>query len=229
VTAAADFGIIDTPVVAEACKHFSHIYRHPRGLFLSYPLAERMEQLLENRPNREVDVIVVSDGERILGIGDQGAGGMGIPIGKLSLYTLMGGVEPSRTLPILLDAGTNNQDHLRDPEYIGWRNERIAGDAYWGFVDRFITAVKRCLPDVLLQWEDFAKPHLPFLKNGRTASDSIASDSACNSGTLATKRTLSLVFPKSFLTFKGLPGSVEHPRSSTKERNQCLEMLSKRS
>lgn len=181
--------MIYTPVVAEACKYFSHIYRHPRGLFLSYPLAGRMEQLLENRPNREVDVIVVSDGERILGIGDQGAGGMGIPIGKLSLYTLMGGVEPSHTLPILLDAGTNNPDHLRDPEYIGWRHERIAGDAYWNFVDRFVTAVKRCLPNVLLQWEDFAKPHArPILDKYRdqlcTFNDDIQGTAAVAVGAL---------------------------------------------
>ena len=181
--------MIYTPVVAEACKYFSHIYRHPRGLFFSYPLAGRMDQLLENRPNREVDVIVVSDGERILGIGDQGAGGMGIPIGKLSLYTLMGGVEPSRTLPILLDAGTNNPDHLRDPEYIGWRHERIAGDAYWDFVDRFVTAVKRCLPNVLLQWEDFAKPHArPILDKYRdqlcTFNDDIQGTAAVAVGAL---------------------------------------------
>ena len=181
--------MIYTPVVAEACKYFSHIYRHPRGLFLSYPLAGRMEQLLENRPNREVDVIVVSDGERILGIGDQGAGGMGIPIGKLSLYTLMGGIEPSRTLPILLDVGTNNPGHLRDPEYIGWRHERIVGDDYWDFVDRFVSAVQARLPNVLLQWEDFAKPHArPILDKYRdrlcTFNDDIQGTAAVAVGAL---------------------------------------------
>jgi malate dehydrogenase (oxaloacetate-decarboxylating) len=181
--------MIYTPVVAQACRYFSHIYRHPRGLFLSYPLADRMEQLFKNRPNGEVDVIVVSDGERILGIGDQGADGMGIPIGKLSLYTLMGGIEPSRTLPILLDAGTNNPDHLRDPEYIGWRHERITGQAYWDFVDQFVTAVERSLPNVLLQWEDFAKPHArPILDKYRdrlcTFNDDIQGTAAVVLGAL---------------------------------------------
>lgn len=151
--------MIYNPVVAEGCTHFSHIYRRPRGLFLSYPLAHRLDEMLENRPHKDVDVIVVTDGERILGIGDQGAGGMGIPIGKLSLYTLIGGIEPSRTLPILLDVGTNNEERLHDPEYIGWRHERITGREYFDFVDQFVRAVKRKLPHVLLQWEDFAKPH----------------------------------------------------------------------
>jgi malate dehydrogenase (oxaloacetate-decarboxylating) len=181
--------MIYTPVVAEACRYFSHIYRHPRGLFLSYPLADRMEQLFKNRPNRDVDVIVVSDGERILGIGDQGANGMGIPIGKLSLYSLMGGIEPSRTLPVLLDAGTNNPDHLGDPEYIGWRHERITGQAYWDFVDQFVTAVQRTFPNVLLQWEDFAKPNArPILDKYRdrlcTFNDDIQGTAAVVLGAL---------------------------------------------
>jgi malate dehydrogenase (oxaloacetate-decarboxylating) len=122
--------IIYTPVVAQGCIHFSHIYRRPRGLFLSFPLADKMDEILENRLYHDIDVIVVTDGERILGIGDQGAGGMGIPIGKLSLYTLIGGIDPKRTLPILLDVGTNNQELLQDPEYIGWRHERITGQPY---------------------------------------------------------------------------------------------------
>jgi malate dehydrogenase (oxaloacetate-decarboxylating) len=117
--------IVYTPVVALACEQFSHIYRRPRGLFISYPLRASLPELLRNRPNREVDVIVVTDGERILGIGDQGAGGLGIPIGKLSLYTLIGGIRPERTLPVVLDVGTNNKDRLNDPEYLGWRHERI--------------------------------------------------------------------------------------------------------
>jgi malate dehydrogenase (oxaloacetate-decarboxylating) len=110
-----------TPVVALACQEFSHIYRRPRGLFVSYPLRDSIPVLLRNRPNREIDVIVVTDGQRILGIGDQGAGGMGIPIGKLSLYTLIGGIRPERTLPIVLDVGTGNPERLHDPEYLGWR------------------------------------------------------------------------------------------------------------
>ena len=182
--------MVYTPVVAQACRYFSHIYRHPRGLFLSYPLADRMEQMFKNRPNGDVDVIVVSDGERILGIGDQGAGGMGIPIGKLSLYTLMGGIDPSRTLPVLLDTGTNNPEHLRDPEYIGWRHERITGQAYWDFVDQFVTTVERSLPNVLLQWEDFAKPHArPILDKYRdrlcTFNDDIQGTAAVVVGTLS--------------------------------------------
>jgi malate dehydrogenase (oxaloacetate-decarboxylating) len=151
--------IVYTPVVAEACQEFSHIYRRPRGLIISYPLRDNIRNLLQNRPNKNVSVIVVTDGERILGIGDQGVGGLGIPIGKLSLYTLIGGVPPEQTLPVILDVGTNNEERLTDPEYLGWRQERITGDAYDGFVDRFVQAVKQELPETLLQWEDFATPH----------------------------------------------------------------------
>lgn len=160
--------IVYTPVVAQACEQFSHIYRRPRGMFISYPLRNSIPALLRNRPNPEVDVIVVTDGERILGIGDQGAGGLGIPIGKLSLYTLIGGIHPSRTLPIVLDVGTNNAERLRDPEYLGWRHERVTGQAYFDFVDRFVQAVKQELPDTCLQWEDFATPHArPILQRYR--------------------------------------------------------------
>ena len=148
--------IVYTPVVGQACEQFSHIYRRPRGLFIPYPLRDEIPTILRNRPASEVDVIVVTDGERILGIGDQGVGGIGIPIGKLALYTLIGGIHPCRTLPIVLDVGTNNQERLRDPEYLGWRNERITGPDYYDFVDRFVHAVKRELPDTCLQWEDFA-------------------------------------------------------------------------
>jgi malate dehydrogenase (oxaloacetate-decarboxylating) len=181
--------IIYTPVVAQGCIHFSHIYRRPRGLFLSYPLADMMDEIIENRPYRDVDVIVVTDGERVLGIGDQGAGGMGIPIGKLSLYTLIGGVDPQRTLPILLDVGTNNVDRLNDPEYLGWRHERITGQAYCDFVDKFVSCIKRKLPDVLLQWEDFAKPHArPILDRYRdslcTFNDDIQGTAAVTLGAL---------------------------------------------
>jgi malate dehydrogenase (oxaloacetate-decarboxylating) len=151
--------IVYTPVVAEACQEFSHIYRRPRGLIISYPLRDHIENLLRNRPNKEVSVIVVTDGERILGIGDQGVGGLGIPIGKLSLYTLIGGVPPAQTLPIVLDLGTNNEGRLADPEYLGWRHERITGNEYYDFIDRFVQAVIRELPDTLLQWEDFSKGH----------------------------------------------------------------------
>lgn len=160
--------MVYTPVVAQACQQFSHIYRRPRGLFISYLLRDSIRALLRNRPNAEIDVIVVTDGERILGIGDQGAGGLGIPIGKLSLYTLIGGIRPERTLPIVLDVGTNNAERLNDPEYIGWRHERITGQEYFDFVDQFVQAVKKELPGTCLQWEDFATPHArPILQRYR--------------------------------------------------------------
>ena len=175
--------IVYTPTVALACEQFSHIYRRPRGLFISYPLRDSIPQLLRNRPNKDVDVIVVTDGERILGIGDQGAGGLGIPIGKLSLYTLIGGIRPERTLPIVLDVGTNNAERLNDPEYLGWRHERITGQAYFDFVDQFVQAVKQELPGTCLQWEDFATPHArPILNRYRdqllTFNDDIQGTSA---------------------------------------------------
>jgi malate dehydrogenase (oxaloacetate-decarboxylating) len=160
--------MVYTPVVALACQQFSHIYRRPRGLFLSYPMRDSMSELLRNRPDSEVDVIVVTDGERILGIGDQGAGGLGIPIGKLSLYSLIGGIHPQRTLPIVLDVGTNNTERLNDPEYLGWHHERVTGQAYFDFIDQFVRAVKEELPNVCLQWEDFALPHArPILERYR--------------------------------------------------------------
>jgi malate dehydrogenase (oxaloacetate-decarboxylating) len=160
--------ILYTPVVGDACERFSEIYRRPRGLFLPYPLRDRMEEMLGNYATRKVRAIVVTDGERILGLGDQGAGGMGIPIGKLSLYVACGGIHPGCTLPVLLDAGTNNQERLKDPFYIGWRHERIAGDEYLAFVDRFVEAVHRVWPDVLLQFEDFAFRHAtPLLERYR--------------------------------------------------------------
>ncbi len=179
--------IVYTPVVALACQQFSHIYRRPRGLFISYPLRDRIPELLRNRPNRDVDVIVVTDGERILGIGDQGAGGLGIPIGKLSLYSLIGGIRPQRTLPMVLDVGTNNKERLTDPEYIGWRHERITGQAYFDFVDQFVQAVKQEMPETCLQWEDFATPHArPILQRYRdellTFNDDIQGTAAVTLG-----------------------------------------------
>src|SRR5258705_6517944 len=160
--------LVDTPTVAAAIEQFSHIYRRPRGLFIPYPLRDSIPQLLRNRPNKDVDVIVVTDGERILGIGDQGAGGLGISIGKLSLYTGIGGIHPERTLPIVLDVGTNNKERLKDPEYLGWRHERITGQAYYDFVDQFVQAVKQEFPETCLQWEDFATPHArPILQRYR--------------------------------------------------------------
>lgn len=147
--------IVYTPTVGAACEQFSHIYRRPRGLFISYPLRDRIPEMLANRYGKEIDIIVVTDGGRILGIGDQGVGGLGIPIGKLSLYTLIGGIRPERTLPIVLDVGTNNAERLRDPFYLGWRHERISGQEYFDFVDQFVRAVKSELPNTCVQWEDF--------------------------------------------------------------------------
>jgi malate dehydrogenase (oxaloacetate-decarboxylating) len=182
--------IVYTPTVGLACQQFSHIYRRPRGLFLSYPQRDRLAEVLANRPRGEVAAIVVTDGERILGLGDQGVGGMGIPIGKLSLYTAIGGIHPARTLPIVLDVGTNNRERLDDPEYIGWRNERISGDDYFEFVERFVAAVEQELPGTLLQWEDFATPHArPILERYRdrllTFNDDIQGTAAVVAGAVA--------------------------------------------
>ena len=150
--------IIYTPVVGEACQMFSHIYRQPRGLLISYPERAVMDQAIQwIAQHRSISVIVVTDGERILGLGDQGVGGLGIPIGKLSLYTSCGGIHPEQTLPIVLDVGTNNRERLDDVEYIGWRHERITGKEYDDFVDQFVQSVKRHMPTVLLQFEDFAQ------------------------------------------------------------------------
>jgi malate dehydrogenase (oxaloacetate-decarboxylating) len=149
--------MIYTPTVGAGCQQFSHIYRRPRGLFLSISLKDQLDQILANPRFDNVECIVVTDGERILGLGDQGAGGMGIPIGKLAIYSACGGVDPSTTLPITLDVGTNNADCLVDPMYIGWRHERVRGQEYDDFVEAFVVAVNRRWPNVLLQWEDFHK------------------------------------------------------------------------
>ena len=181
--------IVYTPTVGEACQRFSEIYRRPRGLFVSYADRDCLDEVLGNRPHRDVDVIVVTDGQRILGLGDQGIGGMGIPIGKLSLYTLIGGIDPARTLPIVLDVGTDNVELLDDPQYLGWRHRRIDDDEYHAFIDQFVTAVHKQLPDVLLQWEDFATVHaLPILARYRdkllTFNDDIQGTAAVTLGAL---------------------------------------------
>ncbi len=157
--------IIYTPTVGEACEHFSDIYRRARGLFISYPNRDRIDDMLQNATKQNVKVIVVTDGERILGLGDQGIGGMGIPIGKLSLYTACGGISPAYTLPVVLDVGTNNPQRLNDPLYMGWRHPRISGEEYHAFVEEFIQAVKRRWPNVLLQFEDFAQNNATPLLN----------------------------------------------------------------
>ncbi|QFI38838.1 NAD-dependent malic enzyme [Moritella marina ATCC 15381] len=157
--------IIYTPTVGAACQQFSDIYRRARGLFISYPERENIDDILHNVNKQNVKVIVVTDGERILGLGDQGIGGMGIPIGKLSLYTSCGGISPANCLPIVLDVGTNNEKLLQDPMYMGWRKPRIDQDKYNEFLDLFIDAVKRRWPNVLLQFEDFAQQNaMPLLE-----------------------------------------------------------------
>jgi malate dehydrogenase (oxaloacetate-decarboxylating) len=181
--------LVYTPTVGEGSQRFSEIWRKPRGVFLSFPNRERMADILSDPRFDRVRIVVVSDGERILGLGDQGAGGMGIPIGKLSLYTACAGIHPAETLPVLLDVGTNNQDRLADPLYIGWKHERIRGQDYDDFVETFIAAITRRWPHVLLQWEDFASPNAGrLLERYRdrlcTFNDDIQGTAAVAAGTL---------------------------------------------
>lgn len=147
--------VVYTPTVGEYCQRFSHIFRYPRGLFISYQHAGHVRDVIERAPNKEVDVIVVTDGERILGIGDQGINGMGIPIGKLALYTACAGIDPAKTLPVVLDVGTNREEYLNDPLYLGLRKPRSRGPEYRALVDEFIAEARRRWPNVLIQFEDF--------------------------------------------------------------------------
>ena len=149
--------LIYTPTVGAACQQFSRIYRRHRGLFINFEDRYDIDRILRNATKQNVQVIVVTDGERILGLGDQGVGGMGIPIGKLALYSACGGISPAYTLPITLDLGCNNSEVVDDPMYLGWRHPRITGDQYDEFIDLFVEAVKKRWPNVLLQFEDFAQ------------------------------------------------------------------------
>ncbi|GAB2994584.1 NAD-dependent malic enzyme [Psychrosphaera aestuarii] len=181
--------IIYTPTVGDACEKFSDIYRSNRGLFISYTERDQMDDILRNATKQKVKVIVVTDGERILGLGDQGIGGMGIPIGKLSLYTACGGISPAYTMPITLDVGTNNPKLLNDPMYMGERHERISQYEYDAFVDKFITAAQKRWPGVMIQFEDFAQPNaMPLLKRYRDKvccfNDDIQGTAAVTVGTL---------------------------------------------
>jgi malate dehydrogenase (oxaloacetate-decarboxylating) len=181
--------IVYTPTVGEGCQRFSEIWRKPRGVFLSYPNKHRIREILADPRFDRVRVIVVTDGERILGLGDQGAGGMGISIGKLALYTGCAGIHPDETLPVLLDVGTNNQERLDDPLYVGWRHARVTGADYDAFVEEFVTAVSERWPHVLLQWEDFAGYHAsPLLARYRdrlcTFNDDIQSTAAVAAASL---------------------------------------------
>jgi malate dehydrogenase (oxaloacetate-decarboxylating) len=180
--------IVYTPVVGRACERFGHIFRRPRGLYVSYPHRHNIDRVLAN-VDRDIEVIVATDGERILGLGDQGAGGMGIPIGKLSLYSLCGGIDPAKTLPVLLDVGTDNEERLSDPRYQGWRHTRVRGSDYDDFVEEFVQAVMRRFPAVLLQWEDFASANAePLLARYRnrlcTFNDDIQGTAAVILGTI---------------------------------------------
>jgi len=160
--------IIYTPTVGDACEHFSDIYRSARGIFVPYEERQYMDDILRSVTKDKVKVVVVTDGERVLGLGDQGIGGMGIAIGKLSLYTACGGISPAYTLPVALDVGTNNQKLLDDPMYLGSRHPRISRAEYDAFIDQFIAALDARWPGVLIQFEDFAQPNaMPILQRQR--------------------------------------------------------------
>ncbi len=181
--------VIYTPTVGAACQRYSRIFRRPRGLYLSWPNRDRLDAILADPYFDQVECIVVTDGERILGLGDQGAGGMGIPIGKLAIYSACGGIDPATTLAITLDLGTNNEELLNDPMYIGWRHERIRGEEYDQFIENFVTAVNKRWPNVLLQWEDFHKNNANRLLDRYrdrlcTFNDDIQGTAAVTTGTL---------------------------------------------
>ncbi|MBU3002286.1 NAD-dependent malic enzyme [Paraglaciecola arctica] len=223
--------IIYTPTVGDACEQFSDIYRSSRGLFISYSERHQMDDILRNATKRKVKVIVVTDGERILGLGDQGIGGMGIPIGKLSLYTACGGISPAYTLPVMLDVGTNNEKLLADPMYMGARHKRIGQEEYNEFVDMFIKAIYRRWPEVMLQFEDFAQPNaMPLLERYRDKiccfNDDIQGTAAVAVGTiLAACKSKNVKLSQQKVAFVGA-GSAGCGIAEQIIQQMCLEGIS---
>ncbi|MFT4654149.1 MAG: malate dehydrogenase (oxaloacetate-decarboxylating) [Patiriisocius sp.] len=223
--------IIYTPTVGEACERFSDIYRSSRGLFISYHERHLMGDILRNATKRKVKVIVVTDGERILGLGDQGIGGMGIPIGKLSLYTACGGISPAYTLPVMLDVGTNNQKLLDDPMYMGARHPRIPQEQYNEFLEMFISEVSARWPEAMIQFEDFAQPNaMPLLQNYRHKvccfNDDIQGTAAVTLGTiLAACRARGDKLSKMKVAFVGA-GSAGCGIAEMLVQQMCFEGLS---
>ncbi|AWB57557.1 NAD-dependent malic enzyme [Colwellia sp. Arc7-D] len=223
--------IIYTPTVGDACEKFSDIYRSSRGLFISYQDRYLIDDILRNATKGKVKVIVVTDGERILGLGDQGIGGMGIPIGKLSLYTACGGISPAYTLPVMLDVGTNNQKLLNDPMYMGAKHQRIGQAEYDEFLDLFIQATQRRWPEVMIQFEDFAQPNaMPLLNKYRDTvccfNDDIQGTAAVTLGTiLAACRTRKTKLSQMKVAFVG-GGSAGCGIAEMLIQQMCFEGLS---